>query len=380
MTADHIQATQGRDLMGNHVRLRALMRDRGLDALVAGTPENVFYLSGVRLLMQRLIPNRFSFVLLTADSSMLITVHSDADHARRDATVDAVLEYGHTDPPIKVLSQAIADAGLGRGRIGMETGFIPVAEFTALSQSLPGGELVAADEIFQQVRMRKSFDEIECLRRAQHQTELAVTAAMAMSGEGDTERAMAQKIGANFFASGAEAVDFILLTIGINSTVFHLLPGSYRARRGDVVHLDVGGSFDNYRSDLSRNVGIGQITMRQRDIYARLWDVQRSLIADIRPGVTVRDIVRQYLAAMQHAGLEPPGDHLGHGIGLASHEFPELTLECDIELVTGMILAIEPTTFVPGDARYDIEDVVAVTDAGSEMLSGTFHQREMWVV
>ena len=118
------------------------MRDRGLDALVAGTPENVFYLSGVRLLMQRLIPNRFSFVLLTADRSTLITVHSDADHARRDAAVDAVLEYGHTAPPLGVLSQAIADAGLDRGRIGIETGFIPVSEFTVLSQSLRGGELV----------------------------------------------------------------------------------------------------------------------------------------------------------------------------------------------------------------------------------------------
>jgi Xaa-Pro aminopeptidase len=375
-----IHMKQGRDLMNTHARLRALMRDQGLEGLVAGTPENVFYLSGVRLLMQRLIPHRFSFVLLTADRSTLITVHSDADHARRDATVDAVLEYGHTDAPLKALSHAIADAGLGRSRIGVETGFIPVAEFTTLSQSLPGGELVAADEIFQRVRMRKSADEIERLRRAQHQTELAVTAAMAMSQEGDTERAMAQKIGANFFASGAEAVDFILLTIGINSTVFHLLPGSYQARRGDIVHLDVGGSFDNYRSDLSRNVGVGQITARQRDIYARLWDVQRSVIAGIRPGVAVRDLVRHYLAAMKQAGLEPPGDHLGHGIGLASHEFPELTLECDVELAAGMILAIEPTTFVAGDARYDIEDVVAVTDTGAEMLSGAFHQREMWVV
>jgi len=210
--------------MENHARLRALMRDQGLDALVAGTPENVFYLSGVRLLMQRLIPNRFSFVLLTADRSTLITVHSDADHARRDATVDAVLEYGHTAPPLRVLSQASADAGLGRGRIGIETGFIPVSEFTGLSQSLRGGELVAAEEIFQQARMRKNPDEIERLRCAQHRTELAVTAAMAMSQEGDTERQMAQKIGANLFAYGAEAVDFILLTIGINSTVFTCSP------------------------------------------------------------------------------------------------------------------------------------------------------------
>lgn len=366
--------------MDRRTELFKAVQQEGLDALVVGAPENVFYLSVVRLLMQRLVPNRLSFVLLTARDAILITVHSDADHARRDGMVDNVLEYGHTASPIDALGRAIADAGLSQARIGIDIGFIPAAAFTALTHRLPEVRWVPADDILQKARMRKDEEEIALLRRAQHRTELAITAAMAMSQEGDTERDMAQKIGANFFAYGAEAVDFILLTAGINSTVFHLLPGSYRARRGDVVHLDVGGSFDNYRSDLSRNVGIGQITARQGDTYTRLWDVQRAVIAGIRPGVTVRDLVRRYLGAMKAAGLEPPGDHLGHGIGLASHEFPELTSECDVELAAGMVLAIEPTTFIAQDARYDIEDVVVVTDTGSELLSGTFHQREMWVV
>src|SRR6266480_687685 len=244
-----------------------LAQQQGMDALVVGTPENVFYLSGVRLLMQRLIANMFAFVLLTATDATLITAHSDADHARRDGKANKVLEYGHTGSPIEALGQAIKDARLSRSRIGIETGFFPVSDYTALTHSLPEVQWAPADGVLQKARMRKRDEEIALLRLAQHRTELAITAAMAMCQEGDTERDMAKKIGANFFAYGAEDVDFILLTIGVNSTVFHLLPGSYRARRGDVVHLDCGGSFGNYRSDLSRNVGIGEISARQRDTY-----------------------------------------------------------------------------------------------------------------
>lgn len=365
------------DRRANVVRL---MRERELDALVVGSPENVFYLSGARLLMQRLVPDRYSFVLLTENNMTVVTVHSDADHARRDSGADAVVEYGHTATPIGALAQIVADAGLSRRRVGIETGFLPAAEFVSLSEQLPDVQWMPCGDVLREARLRKDSDEIARLRRGQHRTELAITAAIAMSQEGDSERAMAQKIGANFFAYGAEAVDFILLTIGVNSTVFHLLPGDYRARRGDIVHLDCGASFDNYRSDLSRNVGIGEITGRQHDTYARLWDVQRAVIDLIRPAMPVRDLVRRYLAEMARVGLEPPGDHLGHGIGLASHEFPELTLQCDVAMSPGMVLAIEPTTFVAGDVRYDIEDVVVVTEDGTEMLSGTYHQRAMWIV
>ncbi len=366
--------------MDRRSTVRRLMRERELDALVVGSPDNVLYLTGVRMLMQRLVPDRYAFALLTDRSLTVLTVHSDADHARRDCIADAVMEYGHTQAPVEALAAALADGGLSRRRIGLETNFLPADDADVLRRRLPDAVWAPAAEVLREARMRKDPDEIARIRTGQHRTELAITAGLAMSQEGDTERDMAQRIGANFFSYGAEQVDFILLTIGVNSTVFHLLPADTRARRGDVVHLDCGASFNSYRSDLSRNVGIGSITAKQRDTYARLWDVQRAVIAKMRPEVAVRELVDFYLAEMRRQGLEPPGDHLGHGIGLASHEYPEMTGECAVVLSPGMVLAVEPTTFVAGDARYDVEDVVVITGGGCEMLSGEFHGRDMWVI
>lgn len=357
------------------------LHSQGLDAIIVASPENVYYLSQIRLLVQRLIPDRESFVIMTADGkSTLITVESDADFARRDAKTSAVIGYGHGQTPVEVLSRALLELGLSKARIGLESAFLPTGDYWALTKRMPGASFIAGDGVMRGARMVKAPEEVERLRRAEYLTEMSVTAAFAMSGEGDSELEMARRIANNMTSRGAEAIDFVLLSIGVNSTVYHLPPTDYRARRSEIVHLDCGGSFDNYRSDLSRNVGIGALRQEQIDTYARLWDVERGVIDKIKPGKTVRELVSLYLDLMKKAHLTPPGKHLGHGVGLSSHEYPELLPDIEQEIVPGMVLAIEPTTFITGDARYDIEDTVVVTETGCDMLAGGLNPRSIWII
>lgn len=367
--------------MQTRERVLSIMNAQGLDAVAAVAPENVYYLSGARLLMQRLIPERKTYMILTADNkATLITAGSDADHARRDSNAENVIGLGTVDDATEALGRVLTEMGLGKSKVGIETGYLSAADVSLLNKQLPTATLTAADEVFRQARMTKLPHEVDLLRRAEHLTELAITAAMGMSGEGDTEIEMTNRIAANMCLRGAQAVDFILLTTGLNSTVYHLPPSDYRAVAGDVVHLDCGGQFENYRSDMSRNVGITKLPQSKLDIYARLWDVQREIIAYIRPGRRVSELCAKYLQLMEQNRLVAPSPYLGHGVGLSSHEFPEMTADCEAEILPGMVLAIEPTTFVAGDARYDVEDTVVVTETGCEMLSGHFHTREMWVV
>jgi Xaa-Pro aminopeptidase len=57
-----------------------------------------------------------------------------------------------------------------------------------------------------------------------------------------------------------------------------------------------------------------------------------------------------------------------------------MTVKSDAILMPGMVVSVEPTVFVQGDARYDIEDTVVVTERGSEMLAGSLNPREIWVI
>lgn len=367
--------------MDGRERVVRELRAQNLDAVVVASPENVFFFSRIRLLVQRLIPDRESFVIMTTDGkSTLITVESDADFARRDSKTDKVVGYGHGESPPDVLCRVLAEGGLSKVRIGLESQFMPTSDLWTLTKRLPNATFVAGDQVMRRARMSKTPDEIALLRRAEHLTELAVTAAFAMSREGDTEIEITKKISMNLTAHGAEVVDFVLLTAAVNSTIFHLPPSTYKVARGDVIHLDCGGSFDNYRSDLSRNVGIGSLTAKQIDTYARLWDVERGIIDQIRPGVAVPQLVSRYLDLMKKAGLVSPSKHLGHGVGLSSHEYPELLPDVDEVVVSGMVMAIEPTTIIQGDARYDIEDTVVVTETGCEMLSGELNPRTIWII
>jgi Xaa-Pro dipeptidase len=352
-----------------------------MDALVTASPETTYYLVGARLLMQRLIPSRESFVIVTGDGACtLITAASDVEHARRDSTATTIIGYGNAEEPSEVLCRALEDTGLAGAKIGIESTYMPIADLWTLTQKLPGITLVAGDDVIRLARMTKSPDEVERLQRAEYLTELAIQAAFAMTHEGDTERQMQLAVALNLTKQGAEAIDFVLLQAAENSTQFHLPSGEYKCRAGDVIHLDTGASFDCYRSDMSRNIGITRLTQKQIDTYGRLWDVQRNVIECMKPELTVRELCSKYLGFMQKVGLDPPSSYLGHGIGLSSHEYPEMTIDSDAVLMPGMVVTIEPTVFVQGDARYDIEDTVVVTESGSRMLAGGLNARQIWII
>lgn len=367
--------------METRARVLAGMKKRGLDAIVAVMPENVYYLTGARLLMQRLIPERKTYAVLTAnDRCTLLTAGSDIDPARQEGTADEVLGVGIVEDATERLGDLLTQLKLAEAKVAIEFNYLSANDVAVLRKAQPKVSFVPAVEVFQDARLVKLPHEVEALRRAEQLQERAITAAMATSGEGTSEKEMAARIASNMCLLGASAVDFVLLQIGLNSTVFHLASGDYKAVKGDIVHLDCGGQWPNYRTDLSRNVGIGKVDQKKKDTYARLWDVQREVVAFIKPGIRVNEAVARMMELMAKNKLEAPGPYLGHSVGLSSHEYPEMTPACDIEYQPGMVFAVEPTTFVKGDARYDIEDTATVTENGCELLSGQFHSRDLWVV
>lgn len=137
------------------------------------------------------------------------------------------------------------------------------------------------------------------------------------------------------------------LCVSINDEVVHGIPSKKRfVRDGDIVSFDFGARFNGYYGDAAITVGVGKIT----DVAKRLIEVtERSFFAGIKKakvGNRLYDISAEIQKTVEAAGFSVVRDFVGHGIGKAPHEPPQIPNFGEPNrgprLEANMTLAIEP--------------------------------------
>ncbi len=147
--------------------------------------------------------------------------------------------------------------------------------------------------------------------------------------------------------------------ISPNDMIVHGIPGAYRAREGDVISFDIGVTKDGMIADSAATFGVGEITPEAQ----RLLDVCRAALeAGIEAAqlhAVVGDISAAVQAVVEEAGFSVVRSLVGHGVGKAYHEDPQVpnfvVAYKGPELVEGMTLAIEPMITV-GDPEVYVHD------------------------
>jgi Xaa-Pro aminopeptidase len=147
-------------------------------------------------------------------------------------------------------------------------------------------------------------------------------------------------------------------------------PSDRAIGRNEMILMDGGLIFKGFYSDIIRQAIIGKPNEKQRKYYDISVAACEKALEKVKPGEPVGGICR---GANEYFVSQGYGENFlsscGHGLGLDIHEFPNLDCTSNDVLLPGMVIAVEPSLFVPGEGMFGIEENVVVTDKGYELLT-----------
>lgn len=162
-----------------------------------------------------------------------------------------------------------------------------------------------------------------------------------------------------------------IVATGTNSSIPH-----YRARNvvlseGEPTVVDIGGKYNGYCSDVTRMLVMGNNPNELfEEDYKILESIQSNVIEMIKPGMYFKELDIYVREELSKRGLVEYYNHnLGHGIGIASYEYPYIHNKTDSIIEEGMTITIGPGIYKPNKYGIRVEDVVLVTENGGEKLN-----------
>lgn len=221
------------------------------------------------------------------------------------------------------------------------------------------------------MRMYKSVDEIDKIKKAQSITEKSYLELLNYVKVGVSELSLANEFEHLVKLNGGQRVAFDVISIsGRNTSLPHGVPSDKQLADGEFITFDIGSVYGGYHSDMTRTIALGSVTDEMRNIYDIVLNAHNSATRMIKPGNTCADVdnaAREYIKSYGFG--EYFGHTTGHGVGLEIHEKPTVYNTDNTILSSGMIITNEPGIYLPDKFGVRIEDMYLVTDNGFEDLA-----------
>ncbi len=345
-------------------RLRPLLRQNGLDALLVSLDANRYYLSGFELHDPQ-INESCGCLLVTVDGPDWLCTDP-----RFEETAKRLWPQEHTFIYNGNAAQHLRDFVKDRvpGVIGYEPAYISVGFYDAFSYDL---HLQKAAGLVEQLRVLKEPEEVERLEQACALNHQLMEWLPQTLHAGCTEAQIAWDIEKFFRERGASELAFpSIVATGCNGAMCHAIPGDSIVQDNSPLLVDVGCRMADYCSDQTRTFWVGDspadVFLQTRDMVQ---EAQKAAIEALRPGVPLAQAHAAALAVFEKYKVAAAFTHsLGHGIGLQTHEAPAVNTRTEACLLPGMVVTVEPGLYFPAWGGIRWEYMVHCTEDGVRIL------------
>ena len=256
-----------------------------------------------------------------------------------------------------------------------------------LTEVFPDATFFDSFNLLREARYVKSDIEIELLRRACEVTCMGYAAAREVLRPGIKDCEVSAAVEAAIRSKGVgykgarRARGYAFALSGEKSSMIrdpYFVTSDRVMKSGEITLIELDAYIDGYFCDMTRTMAVGTPSTLAQELWGIVHEELEAMLGMIRDGMPVREmcqVAKDIAAKYGYAGKDNFVHQPGHGIGLQFHEPPSIHILSDEVLKAGSVISLEPHVYIPGWGGMRMEENVAVTMTGYDLL--TIFPREL---
>jgi Xaa-Pro aminopeptidase len=361
-----------------HLRILKSLEQAELDTALLMGSDNLSYVGGVILPFPKQYSDRRAALILTVEGEKCLIVPSRWEEAVRDQGWDAQIvtyEAGRRYPlsgligVLKKVEHLLMDRS-----VGLDSRNVSAATLEQLREHLDGVRWVAIDQIINNLRMKKTPDEVDKLRKAALHADRGLIGAInhlegTVDGPGYTLAEFAERVRVHIIEFGGTGIGNLCVMQG-EGGLQHFAPTVGRFNVGNLARVDYTNHYQGYWSNSGRTIVIGEATDEQRRSYRENQRLKQVAADELRSGVLATDLFEVVAREAESRDIEWWAEAgVGHGVGRSEIEPPYITKGASTVLRAGMVIAVDVRTLGPKGELVHSKDLYEITEHGSTKLN-----------
>jgi Xaa-Pro dipeptidase len=352
---------------------RSLMHANRIDAVMLAGGTSLAYFTGIlwgnseRLFTCVLPQKGHAFYVCPAFEEDRVREQMNQAPAGRESRI---LTWQEDTDPYSLVVQALREAGIATGRLGIEER-VPFVFSEGIQKAARNIELISATPVTAGCRAIKSPAELKLMQLANDITLRVYEAAWKSLQPGMTNSEFSDLIAAGYSQTGFPG------DASCQVDAWSALPhGSLQPqviREGSIVLIDDGCIVEGYQSDISRTFVAGKATDKMKRVFDAVHKAQLAALNSAKPGVPCQAVDAAARKVVDDAGFGSGYAHfthrVGHGIGMDGHEWPYLVKGNIQPLQANMTTSDEPGIYLRGEFGVRLEDDMYITPDGARWFT-----------